>query len=306
MRPYCPKMICIEPLQKNNGLKQGDPTLILSDWDNYDIEIPEGVRKELERVDFELEPFFSDATVDVYINTPFFLHLCHREAWAIESGFIALPQELCAIAFHHAVLINRADIFKAVVCASNRLKADVNNDFLTDIDKIPPLMTACQHHCRRSFLALIKNGDADLSVCDEDGYSLARACIESHDLSFMQMARKNGVVFDVTDPVDALIPLAAWYGFYPVVRWLIDDLGGDVNATDEGGRTALDWACLHENRNLFLYLLDKGGKMTDGHESLFGFIIDQIKELQKQPLSEMIERRMDHQIETLRFLKSKA
>ena len=275
----------------------------LSDWDNYDIEIPEGVRKELERVDFELEPFFSDKAANVYINTDFFLHLCRREAWALESGFVALPQELRAIAFHNAVLINRADIFNAVLCASNRLKADVNTDFLTDIDKMPPLMTACRNHCRRSFLALIKNGDADLSVCDEDGYSLARACVESGDLSFCQMAHKNGVVFDVADPVDALIPLAADYAAWGVLIWLINDLGGDVNFTGCRFFTALDWACWHENRKLFLYLLDKGAKMADSrHQEMFGFILDQIAELRKQPPSKMIDNRIEHQIETLHFL----
>ena len=270
------------------------------------IGLPRRFERERERVDRELEPLFFDEVINVYVESDFFAKLCCREVWGLESGFIALPQELRAIAFHHAVLINRADIIKAVLCASNRLKADVNTNFVTDFCGLPPLMTACRARCRRSFLALVNDGGADLSVCDEDGYTLARACVESRDLSFVQMAQKYGVVFDVNDPVDALIPLAARYDCSFVLRWLIEDLHGDINQTDEEGSSALDYACRREKRNVFLYLLDKGAKMTGKHEILFGFIIDQIRELQKQPPSEMIEKRMDRQIETLRFLMDKA
>lgn len=268
--------------------------------------LPRRFERERERVNRKLAPLFFDEVINVYMESDFFAKLCCREVWGLESGFIALPQELRAIAFHHAVLINRTDICKAVLRASNTLGTDINTDFVTDFYGIPPLMTACRNHCKRSFLALVNDGGADLSVSDEDGYTLAQACVESDDLSFMWLAQKSGVVFDAADPVDALVPLAAQNDAWGVLHWLIEDLNGDVNMTDGEGWTALDYACWHEKRAIFLYLLDKGGRMTDKREALFGFIIDQIKELQKQPSSKMIDNRIDHHINTLHFLMNRA
>lgn len=264
--------------------------------------LPEGVKRERERVEFDLSEYFFDDTVKAYENSRFFANLCLRDVQALASEFFALPQELRAIAFHHAVLINRADICNAVLCAVATLKADVNTDFSTEVFGVPPLMTLCRHHCRRSFLALVEKGGADLSVCDEDGYTLARACVESDDLSFMQLAQKRGVVFDAADPVDALIPLAAKKDAWGVLHWLIEDLNGDVNMTDGEGWTALDYACWHEKRAIFLYLLDKGGRMTDKREILFGLIIEQIGELQKRLPSAEANAKIDKHIGTMRFL----
>lgn len=268
--------------------------------------LSEGMKREQERVEFDLSCFFFDDTVKAYENSLFFAKLCLRDVQALASEFFALPRELHPIAFHHAVLINRADVCKAVLSAANALKEDINTDFATDVFDIPPLMTACRRHCRRSFLTLVNDGGADLSVCDEDGYTLARACVESDDLSFMWLAQKSGVVFDVADPVDALIPLAASLNERGVLRWLIEDLNGDVNLTDGDGWTASDHACWRGNREMFLYLLDKGGKMTDKREALFGLIIEQIGELRKQPPSETVRWKIDRHIETMRFLMSKA
>ena len=274
--------------------------------DDEDAEIPECVRKEKEKLENEFRFSFFDEVRNVYITTDFFRHLCHREVWAIESGFAALLQELRAIAFHHAVLINRADILKAVLCAASDLKQNVNTDFVTDVCGNPLLMTACYHGCRRSFLTLVKDGKADLSVCDNRGRSLAYACINTESWGFVQWAKQQGVVFNVNDSVDALIPLAAEHNVLPILRWLIEDLGGNVNIIDEYGCSALDNACLTENREVFLYLLNKGAKMTDKREALIDLIIDQIKELQKQPPSKIINARIHHHINTLHFLMTKA
>lgn len=59
-----------------------------------------------------------------------------------------------------------------------------------------------------------------------------------------------------------------------ILRWLIEDLGGNVNIIDEYGCSALDNACLTENREVFLYLLDKGAKMTDKREALIHFLMN--------------------------------
>lgn len=76
--------------------------------------------------------------------------------------------------------------------------------------------------------------------------------------------------------------------------------------TDEDEHSALDYACFNENLQIFLYLLDKGAKMTDKLEALVDLIIDQIKELQKQPPSKIINARIHHHINTLHFLMTKA
>lgn len=269
-------------------------------------ELSRRFEREDERVKDELRWLFFDDVIDTYVESDFFAQLCRREVRELESGFIALPQKLRAIAVHHAVLINRIGICKAVLCALNSLKMDINTGFETDFYGIPPLMTVCRNHCKRSFLTLVNDGGADLSVSDENGHTLARACVESLDLSFMQIAQKYGVSFDVSDPVDALIPLAAEHNVLHILRWLIEDLGGNVNIIDEYGCSALDNACLTENREVFLYLLDKGAKMTDKREALFNLIIDQIKELQKQPSSKKIDNRIHYHINTLHFLMTRA
>ena len=46
--------------------------------------------------------------------------------------------------------------------------------------------------------------------------------------------------------------------------------------------------------------------MTDKREALVNLIIDQIKELQKQPPSKIINARIHHHINTLHFLMTKA
>lgn len=76
--------------------------------------------------------------------------------------------------------------------------------------------------------------------------------------------------------------------------------------TDEDEHSALDYACFNENLQIFLYLLDKGAKMTDKREALFNLIIDQIKELQKQPSSKKIDNRIHYHINTLHFLMTRA
>ena len=78
-----------------------------------------------------------------------------------------------------------------------------------------------------------------------------------------------------------------------------------MNIIDEYGCSALDNACLTENSEVF-YLLDKGAKMTDKREALIDLIIDQIKELQKQPPSKIINVRIHQHINTLHFLMNKA
>lgn len=269
-------------------------------------ELSRRFEREDERVKDELRWLFFDDVTDTYVESDFFAKLCRREVRELESGFIALPQKLRAIAVHHAVLINRIGICKAVLCALNSLKMDINTDFETDFYGIPPLMTVCCNHCKRSFLTLVNDGGADLSVSDENGHTLARACVESLDLSFMQMAQKYGVSFDVSDPIDALIPFAAENNYYPALYWLIENLNGDANMTDEDEHSALDYACFNENLQIFLYLLDKGAKMMDKREALFNLIIDQIKELQKQPPSKIINARIHHHINTLHFLMTKA
>ena len=52
--------------------------------------------------------------------------------------------------------------------------------------------------------------------------------------------------------------------------------------------------------------IDKGAKMTDKREALFNLIIDQIKELQKQPSSKKIDNRIHYHINTLHFLMTSA
>lgn len=251
----------------------------------------------------KLSAFFPE--LGGYIETDFCERTARRMVWDIEKGFAALPDKFRAVAFHHAVLTDDSDIVEAFIKAAKNAKADIDTDFSDSEYGTPPLMQACYNKCRNAFVSLVAGG-ASLSVKDAMGRGLAYACVFSHNLAFMKWAQKNGVVFDLSNPVDAVLPLAGAECSVAVLRWLIEDLRGDVNIIDEYGCSALDNACLTENREVFLYLLDKGAKMTDKREALVDLIIDQIKELQKQPPSKIINTRIHHHINTLHFLMTKA
>lgn len=259
--------------------------------------------EEIDMLWDKLSAFFPE--LGGYIETDFCERTARRMVWDIEKGFAALPDKFRAVAFHHAVLTDDSDIVEAFIKAAKNAKADIDTDFSDSEYGTPPLMQACYNKCRNAFVSLVAGG-ASLSVKDAMGRGLAYVCVFSHNLAFMKWAQKNGVVFDLNDPVDALIPLAAEHNVLPILRWLIEDLGGNVNIIDEYGCSALDNACLTENREVFLYLLDKGAKMTDKREALVDLIIDQIKELQKQPPSKIINTRIHHHINTLHFLMTRA
>lgn len=259
--------------------------------------------EEIDMLWDKLSAFFPE--LGGYIETDFCERTTRRMVWDIENGFTALPDKFRAVAFHHAVLTDDSDIVEAFIKAAKNAKADIDTDFSDSEYGTPPLMQACYNKCRNAFVSLVAGG-ASLSVKDAMGRGLAYVCVFSHNLAFMKWAQKNGVVFDLNDPVDALIPLAAEHNVLPILRWLIEDLGGNVNIIDEYGCSALDNACLTENREVFLYLLDKGAKMTDKREALFNLIINQIKELQKQPSSKKIDNRIHYHINTLHFLMTKA
>lgn len=259
--------------------------------------------EEIDMLWDKLSAFFPE--LGGYIETDFCERTARRMVWDIEKGFAALPDKFRAVAFHHAVLTDDSDIVEAFIKAAKNAKADIDADFSDSEYGTPPLMQACYNKCRNAFVSLVAGG-ASLSVKDAMGRGLAHACVFSHNLAFMKWAQKNGVVFDLSNPVDAVLPLAGAECSVAVLRWLIEDLGGNVNIIDEYGCSALDNACLTENIEVFLYLLDKGAKMTDKREALFNLIIDQIKELQKQPPSKIINARIHHHINTLHFLMTKA
>lgn len=240
-----------------------------------------------------------------YIETDFCERTARRMVWDIEKGFAALPDKFRAVAFHHAVLTDDSDIVEAFIKAAKNAKADIDTDFSDSEYGTPPLMQACYNKCRNAFVSLVAGG-ASLSVQDAMGRGLAYACVFSHNLAFMKWAQKHGVVFDLSNPVDAVLPLAGAECSVAVLRWLIEDLRGDVNTVDAEGHTAMYYACLFEVRKNILFLIDKGAKMTDKREALFNLIIDQIKELQKQPSSKKIDNRIHYHINTLHFLMTSA
>lgn len=241
-----------------------------------------------------------------YIETDFCERTARRMVWDIEKGFAALPDKFRAVAFHHAVLTDDSDIVEAFIKAAKNAKADIDTGFCDSEYGTPLLMRACFGKCRNSFVSLVEKGGASLSVKDAMGRGLAYACVFSHNLAFMKWAQKNGVVFDLNNPVDAVLPLAGAECSVAVLRWLIEDLRGDVNTVDAEGHTAMYYACLFEVRKNILFLIDKGAKMTDKREALFNLIIDQIKELQKQPSSKKIDNRIHYHINTLHFLMTSA
>ena len=259
--------------------------------------------EEIDMLWDKLSAFFPE--LGGYIETDFCERTARRMVWDIEKGFAALPDKFRAVAFHHAVLTDDSDIVEAFIKAAKNAKADIDTDFSDSEYGTPPLMQACYNKCRNAFVSLVAGG-ASLSVKDAMGRGLAYSCVFSHNLAFMKWAQKHGVVFDLSNPVDAVLPLAGAECSVAVLRWLIENLNGDANMTDEDEHSALDYACFNENLQIFLYLLDKGAKMTDKREALFNLIIDQIKELQKQPSSKKIDNRIHHHINTLHFLMNKA
>ena len=51
-------------------------------------------------------------------------------------------------------------------------------------------------------------------------------------------------------------------GWLPAVRFLIDEVGVDVNARDHNGYTALHHAAARGDNEMILYLVEEGGDVT--------------------------------------------
>ena len=246
----------------------------------------------------ELAAFFPNELED-YLETDFCERVARRMVWDIPKGFAALPEKFRAVAFHHAVLTDDSDIVEAFLKAAKKAKMNIDTDFCDPEYGTPPLMMACFKKAKNAFVSLVEKGGASLSVKDNLGRGLAYACVFSHNLAFMKWAKKHGVVFDLSDPVDAVIPLAGAEGSVAVLRWLIEDLHGDVNAVDAEGRTAMYYACLFEVRENILYLIDKGAYPTEGSESAFVPVVNRIKELREQEPSDIADLEIKSEIKKL-------
>lgn len=270
-----------------------------ADYMNTPMEAVEEVEMLLD----DLTAFFPNELED-YLETDFCERVARRMVWDIEKGFAALPEKFRAVAFHHAVLTNDFDVVEAFIKAAKNAKADIDTDFSDSEYGTPPLMQACYNKCRNAFVSLVAGG-ASLSVKDAMGRGLAYASLFSHNLAFMKWAQKHGVVFDLSNPADAVLPLAGAEGSKAVLKWLIEDLGGDVNATDEDGHTAMYYACMFEVRKNILYLIDKGAYPTELSEAAFVPIVNRIKELRAQRPSGIIDFEIDCEIQKLKDFAKK-
>ncbi len=253
--------------------------------------------EEIEMLWDKLSAFFPE--LGGYIETDFCERVARRMVWDIEKSFTALPEMFRAVAFHHAVLTDDSDIVEAFIKAAQNAKADIDTDFCDPEYGVPPLMRACFEKCRNAFVSLIASG-ASLSVKDAMGRGLAYACVFSHNLAFMKWAKKHGVVFDLSNPADAVLPLAGAECSIAVLRWLIEELHGDVNTVDAEGHTAMYYACLFEVRENILFLINKGAYPVEGSENAFVPIIKRIKELQTQRPSDIIDFKIDREIQKLK------
>ena len=205
--------------------------------------------------------FFPNELGD-YLDTDFCERVARRMVWDIEKGFARLPERFRAVAFHHAVLTDDSDVVDAFVRAAKKEKADIDDDFCDPEFNSSPMVRACCNKCRNSFVVLVEKGGASLTAKDELRRSLAFCCLCSNNLPFMKWARKKGVAFDPNDKDDALIPNAGDCST-AVLKWLIDDLGGDVNFADEDGGTALYYAAAAENAKNFRWLVEKGARLPE-------------------------------------------
>ena len=271
-----------------------------ADYMNTPMEAVEEVEMLLD----ELAAFFPNELED-YLETDFCERVARRMVWDIPKGFAELPEKFRAVAFHHAVLTDDPDIVEAFIAAVKNAKADINTDFCDPEYGVPPLMRACFNKCKNSFLTLVEKGGVSLSVKDNHGRGLAYACLFSHNLPFMKWAKKHGVEFDLNDPVDAVLPLAGAEASKAALKWLVEDLGGNVNTVDADGHAAMYYACLFEVRDNILYLIDKGAYPTEFSEAAFVPVVDKIKELRAQKPTDIIDFEIDREIQKLKDFASK-
>lgn len=253
--------------------------------------------EEIEMLWDKLSAFFPE--LGGYVETDLCERVARRMVWGIEKAFASLPEEFCAVAFHHAVLTDDSDVVEAFVKMAQNAKADIDTDFSDSEYGTSPLMQACYNKCGNAFVSLVAGG-ASLSVKDAMGRGLAHACVFSHNLAFMKWAQKHGVVFDLSNPVDAVLPLAGAECSVAALRWLIEDLRGDVNTADAEGHTAMYYACLFEVRKNILFLIDKGAYPVEGSENAFVPIVNRIKELMAQRPSDVIDFAIDREIRKLK------
>ena len=252
----------------------------------------------------ELAAFFPNELED-YLETDFCERVARRMVWDIEKGFTVLPEKFHAVAFHHAVLTDDSDIVEAFIKVAKNAKKDIDTDFCDPEYGVPPLMMACFEKCRNAFVSLVEKGGASLSVKDAKGRGLPYACVFSHNLAFMKWAKKHGVIFDLSNPADAVLPLTGAECSVAVLRWLIEDLHGGVNTVDAEGHTAMYYACMFEVRENILYLIDKGAYPTELAENAFMPIVERIKELRAQQSSDIIDFEIDREIQKLKEFAGK-
>ena len=213
--------------------------------------------EEVEMLKNKLKPYFPNELED-YLETDFCERVARRMVWDIPKGFAKLPERFRAIAFHHAVLTDDIDVVEYFIRAAKKAKMDVDTDFCDPEYETTPMMRACCSACKKAFIVLVETGGASLSGKDKFGRSLAFCCLCSGNLPFMMWAQKRGIEFDVNNKVDALIPNAGEDGWFCALKWLIEKLGGDVNATDKKGHTALYYANLSEADKSVRWLIEKG------------------------------------------------
>lgn len=246
----------------------------------------------------ELERFFL-TDCDDYFETDFSCKITFHDTENLAEDFFRLPEDLRTIAFHHAVLTDDPDVLEVLITAVQNEELNINTDLGDEVFGTSPLMMACYNKCRNSFSALVQKGQADLNVKDKLGRGLAHACLFSHNLPFMKWAQQRGVVFDVNNATDALIPLAGAECSIATLKWLIDDLGGNVNFADNDGHTAMFYACLWEVRDNILYLINKGAYPTELSEAAFAPIVYRIQQLQKQEKSTLVDLEIKREIKKL-------
>ena len=104
----------------------------------------------------ELERFFL-TDCDDYFETDFSCKITFHDTENLAEDFFRLPEDLRAIAFHHAVLTDDPDVLEVLITAVQNEGLNINTDLGDEVFGTRPLMMACYNKCRNSSSILQKN-----------------------------------------------------------------------------------------------------------------------------------------------------
>ena len=132
---------------------------------------------------------------------------------------------------------------------------------LEDPDYIPTLFFAIRKHASIEFIEILLENGLELTQVDDDGLSAIDIAIKFKRDDIIDFCVKNGMNVNDTSRLSGITPivLASCFNNIEIVEQLIK-YGADVNAKDNNGMSAKDYAKKLGQKKMLTFLAEHGAK----------------------------------------------